>query len=95
MIVLDEWAANQDPSFRWIFYSEILPDLKRQGKTLIAISHDDRYFSAADRYIRLEDGRIVKNVARAHAGHAHSGERVARRAPRGRVQYSRPIAPPS
>jgi hypothetical protein len=35
-MLLDEWAANQDPSFRWIFYGEILPDLKRQGRTLIA-----------------------------------------------------------
>ena len=62
VMVLDEWAADQDPTFRHIFYTEILPDLKRQGKTLIVISHDDRYFSAADRYIRLEEGRIVEEV---------------------------------
>jgi putative ATP-binding cassette transporter len=62
VMVLDEWAADQDPTFRRIFYNEILPDLKRQGKTLIVISHDDRYFSAADRYIRLEDGRIIEEV---------------------------------
>ncbi|PQV46773.1 putative ATP-binding cassette transporter [Paraburkholderia sp. BL21I4N1] len=62
VMVLDEWAADQDPTFRRIFYTEILPDLKRQGTTLIVISHDDRYFSAADRYIRLEQGRIVECV---------------------------------
>jgi putative pyoverdin transport system ATP-binding/permease protein len=62
VMVLDEWAADQDPTFRRIFYTEILPDLKRQGKTLIVISHDDRYFSAADRYIRLDEGRIVEEV---------------------------------
>lgn len=62
VIVLDEWAADQDPTFRRIFYTDILPDLKRQGKTLIVISHDDRYFGAADRYIRLEEGRIVEEV---------------------------------
>ena len=62
IIVLDEWAADQDPTFRRIFYAEILPDLKRQGKTLIVISHDDRYFSAADRYIRLDDGKVVEDV---------------------------------
>lgn len=62
IMVLDEWAADQDPTFRRIFYTEILPDLKRQGKTLIVISHDDRFFSAADRYIRLEEGRIVEEV---------------------------------
>lgn len=62
VMVLDEWAADQDPTFRRIFYTEILPDLKLQGKTLIVISHDDRYFSAADRYIRLDEGRIVEEV---------------------------------
>ncbi|KVE34328.1 cyclic peptide transporter [Burkholderia sp. BDU5] len=62
VMVLDEWAADQDPTFRRIFYTEILPDLKRQGKTLIVISHDDRYFGAADRYIRLDEGRIVEEV---------------------------------
>ncbi|WP_322004186.1 cyclic peptide export ABC transporter [Paraburkholderia tropica] len=62
VMVLDEWAADQDPTFRRIFYTEILPDLKRQGKTLIVISHDDRYFDASDRYIRMENGRIVEEV---------------------------------
>ncbi|WP_321818503.1 MULTISPECIES: cyclic peptide export ABC transporter [unclassified Paraburkholderia] len=62
VMVLDEWAADQDPTFRRVFYTEILPDLKRQGKTLIVISHDDRYFDASDRYIRLENGRIVEEV---------------------------------
>lgn len=70
-MVLDEWAADQDPTFRRIFYSEILPDLKRQGKTPIVMSHDDRYFSAADHYIRLEDGRIVEEVRPVRvSGHA-------------------------
>ncbi len=59
VLVFDEWAAEQDPTFRRIFYTEILPDLKRQGKTLIVISHDDRYFQLADRRITLRDGRIV------------------------------------
>lgn len=61
-MVLDEWAADQNPTFRRIFYTEILPDLKRQGKTLIVISHDDRYFDAADRYVRLDNGQIVEDV---------------------------------
>jgi putative ATP-binding cassette transporter len=60
VIVFDEWAAEQDPTFRRIFYTEILPDLKRQGKTLIVISHDDRYFGAADRVVRLEQGKIAE-----------------------------------
>ncbi|ATQ68686.1 MULTISPECIES: cyclic peptide export ABC transporter [Methylosinus] len=59
VLVLDEWAAEQDPTFRRAFYSEILPDLKRRGKTLICVSHDDRYFDAADRVIHIKDGKIV------------------------------------
>lgn len=63
IMVFDEWAAEQDPAFRRIFYTEILPDLKRQGRTLIVISHDDRYFDAADRCIRLHAGQIVEDRA--------------------------------
>ena len=58
VLLLDEWAADQDPVFRDVFYREILPELKAAGKTIIAISHDDRYFDAADRVYRLEGGRI-------------------------------------
>lgn len=61
VMMFDEWAADQDPTFRRVFYTEILPDLKRQGKTLIVVSHDDRYFDAADRIVRLEGGRIVED----------------------------------
>jgi putative pyoverdin transport system ATP-binding/permease protein len=60
IIMFDEWAADQDPTFRRVFYTELLPDLKRQGKTLIVVSHDDRYFGASDRIIRLEAGKIVE-----------------------------------
>jgi putative ATP-binding cassette transporter len=56
--LFDEWAADQDPVFKELFYREILPDLKAKGKTLIVISHDDRYFHLADRLIKLEDGRV-------------------------------------
>lgn len=53
VLVLDEWAADQDPEFRQVFYEELLPELKAQGKTLIVISHDDRYFHVADRILDL------------------------------------------
>lgn len=59
LIVFDEWAADQDPQFKEIFYREILHDLKRQGKAVVVISHDDRYFDAADKIIRMEHGKIV------------------------------------
>jgi len=56
--LFDEWAADQDPAFREVFYSKLLPELKSRGKTVVVISHDDRYFSAADRVIKLEEGRL-------------------------------------
>src|SRR6202012_4460441 len=65
VLVTDEWAADQDPEFRRVFYEELLPELKAQGKTLIVISHDDRYFHIADRVLRLADGRIVEDRAMA------------------------------
>ncbi|WP_084616466.1 cyclic peptide export ABC transporter [Marinomonas sp. S3726] len=58
VLLLDEWAADQDPVFRDVFYREILPELKAAGKTIIAISHDDRYFDAADKVYRLDRGCI-------------------------------------
>lgn len=58
LLVFDEWAADQDPAFRRVFYTELLPGLKQQGKTIIVISHDDRYFSIADQLVRMDAGRI-------------------------------------
>jgi len=57
--VFDEWAADQDPEFKHLFYTELLPALKARGKTVLVISHDDRYFYLADRCIKLEEGRII------------------------------------
>lgn len=56
--VFDEWAADQDPVFKEFFYLQLLPELKARGKTVLAISHDDRYYHLGDRIIRLEDGRL-------------------------------------
>ncbi|MHC5351625.1 cyclic peptide export ABC transporter [Metapseudomonas furukawaii] len=61
VLVFDEWAADQDPAFRRIFYTELLPDLQRLGKTIVVISHDDRYFDAADTLVRIENGRLVRH----------------------------------
>ncbi|MFT7773033.1 cyclic peptide export ABC transporter [Roseateles sp.] len=57
-LVFDEWAADQDPVFKRVFYQELLPELRALGKAVIVISHDDRFFHVADRVIRLEEGRI-------------------------------------
>ncbi|MEU5096166.1 ATP-binding cassette domain-containing protein [Streptomyces sp. NPDC020996] len=57
--VFDEWAADQEPRFREVFYREILADLKQRGKTVIVITHDDRYFDLADQLIKLDFGRVA------------------------------------
>ncbi|MEX3241129.1 multidrug ABC transporter permease/ATP-binding protein [Serratia quinivorans] len=58
ILLLDEWAADQDPQFRRIFYRELLPQLRALGKTVFAISHDDHYFEHADRLLQMRDGRL-------------------------------------
>jgi putative pyoverdin transport system ATP-binding/permease protein len=58
--LFDEWAADQDPQFREYFYKYLLPQMKRQGKCVIAITHDDQYFDLADRVIKMDVGAIVE-----------------------------------
>jgi putative ATP-binding cassette transporter len=59
ILILDELAADQDPSFRQRYYEEILPALREQGRTILAASHDERYFSVADRIMKMEDGKLT------------------------------------
>ncbi|MEM9388545.1 MAG: cyclic peptide export ABC transporter [Pseudomonadota bacterium] len=66
LYLFDEWAADQDPRFKVVFYTEILPELKARGKAVVVISHDDRYFDVADRLIHMEDGRI-RSISKATA----------------------------
>ncbi len=56
--LFDEWAADQDPLFKDIFYHQLLPELKARGKALIVISHDDRYYHVADHVIKLDSGKL-------------------------------------
>lgn len=56
--LFDEWAADQDPVFRELFYAQLLPELKQRGKTVLVVSHDDHYFHLADRIVKLDYGRI-------------------------------------
>ncbi len=56
--LFDEWASEQDPFFRDIFYKQILPKLKDQGKAVLVITHDDRYFYIADRLLKLDYGKV-------------------------------------
>lgn len=56
--VFDEWAADQDPVFKEVFYHQLLPELKARGKAVLVISHDDHYFGVADRLLKLDYGRV-------------------------------------
>ena len=76
IFVLDEWAADQDPEFRRYFYEDLLPALKRQGKTVIAVSHDDRYFHCADRVVVMDYGEIrtIDSIYRVPSAQAAIGQ---------------------
>jgi putative ATP-binding cassette transporter len=63
LYLFDEWAADQDPAFKKIFYTEILPELRARGKAVVVVSHDDRYFHVADQVVVMEDGKIVERRA--------------------------------
>ena len=58
--LFDEWAADQDPYFRQFFYQELLPDMKKKGKAVIVISHDDRYFHLSDKLYKFEAGLAME-----------------------------------
>ncbi|WP_343221759.1 cyclic peptide export ABC transporter [Paenibacillus tritici] len=64
--LFDEWAAEQDPEFKEYFYTVLLPRLKLQGKCVIVITHDDRYFHIADRIMVMESGQLSQVQATAH-----------------------------
>jgi putative ATP-binding cassette transporter len=66
-LLFDEWAADQDPVFKDVFYGEVLPELKAMGKSVLVISHDDRYFHLADQLVRMENGQVI-SVAVQDAG---------------------------
>jgi putative ATP-binding cassette transporter len=77
--VFDEWAADQDPAFKKFFYTELLPDMKRQGKGVVIVTHDDAYFHHCDRMVWLEDGAIRKQQSgreplQSLTGEAHAVE---------------------
>src|SRR6185312_9169737 len=68
IMIFDEWAADQDPHFRRHFYESVLPGLQAQGKTIIAVTHDDRYWHLADRVIRMDFGKLQSESEAAAGG---------------------------
>lgn len=69
--VFDEWAADQDPQYKEVFYGELLPELRARGKGVIVVTHDDRYFHVGDCVLKLDEGRIVEASNVAARGLAH------------------------
>jgi putative pyoverdin transport system ATP-binding/permease protein len=65
IFLLDEWTAEQDPDFRRKFYDELLPALMRDGATIVAITHDDRYLKELTlpaRSLRMDEGRFIEQT---------------------------------
>ena len=73
--MFDEWAADQEPAFREVFYTRILSDLKARGKTVVVITHDDRYFDCADQIVRLDFGQR-EDVAATQESMPEAGSRA-------------------
>jgi putative ATP-binding cassette transporter len=70
--VFDEWAADQDPQFRRYFYEQLLPELKQRGKTVLVITHDERFFGIADRTVWMEQGQLQgQSDSRVRESHAN------------------------
>lgn len=59
LFLFDEWAADQDPHYRNFFYKKLLPEMRRKGKIVIAITHDDNYFHVADRVLEMKNGALL------------------------------------
>lgn len=73
--LFDEWASDQDPLFKEVFYTQLLPELKARNKTVLVITHDDRYFNLADRVIKLDYGQIeVRRGATLTAGSVNGSD---------------------
>ncbi len=57
--LFDEWASDQDPLFKDVFYTQLLPELRARGKAVLVITHDEKYFPLADRLVKLDYGKIT------------------------------------
>ena len=82
--LFDEWAADQDPSFKEVFYRRIIHELKARDKAVIVISHDDRFFDEADCLIYMEQGRVREAVSKTRLAQPQSDARPVAAHPNGR-----------
>ena len=69
--LFDEWAADQDPVFKEVFYLDLLPRLREAGKTVLVVTHDDAYYPLADRILRLDQGRVAFDLPAAEYQDVH------------------------
>ncbi|MET0593769.1 MAG: multidrug ABC transporter permease/ATP-binding protein [Polyangiaceae bacterium] len=83
VLLLDEFAADQDPEFREYFYLRLLPVLKAEGRTVVAITHDERYFAVADRVLKVDAGRIFELTRAPSAADREAISTVARQVAHG------------
>lgn len=60
IVVLDELGADQSADFKQFFYHELLPELRKQKKAVVVVTHDDRYFDLADQRLALDRGKVVQ-----------------------------------
>jgi len=67
--LFDEWAADQDPPFKDLFYRELLPELKARNKLVIVITHDQAFFGVADQLVQLERSRPPVVEVRSRKSH--------------------------
>ncbi len=59
IILADEPTANLDKKTS-LFIRDLFKDMKKDNKTIIVASHDDRLIELANRIITFEDGKIIR-----------------------------------
>lgn len=91
--LFDEWASDQDPLFKDIFYTKLLPDLKARNKTALVITHDDRYFNLADRIIKLDYGQVQTHRVGARGLEIEDDNSLGLTPPSFRPDHSREVKP--
>ncbi len=75
--LFDEWASDQDPLFKDVFYTQILPELRARGKSVLVITHDEKYFSLGDRLVKLDYGKLKTETPGATGGNGHTSRATA------------------
>ena len=62
VLLLDEFVADQDPFYRAYFYERLLPQLRAEGRTIIAVTHDESRLHLCDRLFKMADGKLQRDA---------------------------------